>query len=194
MATKSTNKKQLLMVNHISSLSPLTANFMSARSQERGYSPQVGSAWWMARFSSTYELNQFVFQLYSSGFQGDLEAKGCQVEIHTQQRDCIEQVRALVTTEALQVSIAVSDAVEVINDAHALLNNQAFNGALVQAGDQLHWLQIESAQSSWLVLQELSEYLKADQVVHFDPKGEIVLRGDSTMRGNLLNWLSPFCK
>ncbi|MCG9580921.1 hypothetical protein L1D13_22825 [Vibrio tubiashii] len=194
MATKSTNKKQLLTVNHINSLSPLTANFMSARSQERGYSPQVGSAWWMAKFCSTLELNQFVSQLYSSGFQGDLEAKGCQVEIHTQQRDCIERVIALVTPEALQVSVAVSDAVEVVNDAHALLNNQAFNGALVQAGDQLHWLQIESTQSLWLVLQELSEYLKADQVVHFDPKGEIVLRGDSALRGNLLNWLSPFCK
>jgi len=194
MATKSTSEEPLIAVEQIDSLSSLTAQFMSARSHERSYLPRVGARWWRAKFDSMLQLNQFVSRLYKTGFSGDIETRGTQVEIHATAENCIKSVMSLIDIRSLVILSNAVELVEVSCDAHAILNNQAFNGALVSAGNQLCWIQVKTEQSAWSVLELLSSKVAIEQVAHFDPSGEIVVVGDEIMRGNLLNWLSPFCK
>lgn len=195
MADKTLNSEQRVVTNHINGLSALSANFMSARGSERSFAPQVGANWWQVQFSSPLALQLFVAGLYKDGFSGEISARHTQLEIQATQSSCVEQVQKHVESPTPLVLAAIDcTLIEVVNDAHALFNNQSMNGALVSAGDELCWLQFTSEQSGWLLLDALSNKFAAGQVVHFDPKGQLVIRGGEHARVDLIKWLKPFCK
>ncbi|KMV31092.1 hypothetical protein L4D00_14755 [Photobacterium swingsii] len=192
-ATKNIDKT-ILSTSYIPSLTAHTATFMSARSKERSFLPARGAHWWLISFSNPIALEQFIAQLFSNGFYGDIEVRGNDIELQTKSLHEAFVINSYCHPEAFPIVLSqlTADAIFVENDSHALLCNQRNNGALSYTGERLVHLQFSVSPSSWSMLNILSQIISIHAIVHFDPTGYMILKATEAEQETIIRHLESY--